>query len=608
MHHALVHIIASFAMVTTAATAQVLPAMGDATAPVAQSASNIPVRLAGDNDYGTAAEVAQRWPSGVSVAYVASGDSFSDALAAGARAGGDRAPVLLVSLDSVPSETDQALRRLKPQRLVIVGGDQAVSERVLSRLRQYATSGRADRAAGPDRYGTAAAVAASYPTGLPTVYLASGETFPDALAGAALAGHRRAPMLLTRQGQLDDATVAQLRRLKADNVVVLGGKMSVADKVAAEAAKHTTGGGFRRLAGKTRYETADVVAREFPSTRGGAVLVASGERYHGALVGAPLAARLGVPMILTPAERVHPGTASGLRSIAPTAMTVVGGPRIITEATVTALARFITGAGSPEPQTSFPSARATGVPEGWSPLKTVDGTYRVTTAGAVISDVRVNGRIDVAAPNVTLRRVEVIGGAIDNEAGGRCQNGLVVEDSTIRRGTDSTEGDSPAFGIGGYTARNVKIEGLPEGFRVGGRSAGCGPVTIEDSYVRVQSPDDCDDWHGDGLQGYDGAALTLRNTTLILDERAGCGGTAAFFYPHNQGNTSVDIDGLLVEGGGFPFRLGTSGSVTNLYVVDSWGYGPIEVRCSLLATWTASTVRLDTGGQPTGAASLRCGG
>ncbi len=52
--------------------------------------------------------------------------------------------------------------------------------------------------------------------------------------------------------------------------------------------------------------------------------------------------------------------------------------------------------------------------------------------------------------------------------------------------------------------------------------------------------------------------MTLRNTTLDLDI-TGCGGTAPFFYPSGQDNTSVDIDGLLVKGGGAPFRLGTPG-------------------------------------------------
>ena len=100
---------------------------------------------------------------------------------------------------------------------------------------------------------------------------------------------------------------------------------------------------------------------------------------------------------------------------------------------------------------------------------------------------------------------------------------------------------------------------------------GCGPVKIVNTFVRVVPPDVCNDWHGDGIQGYDGPALTVRNVTLILVETGGCGGTAPFFYPHSQGNTRADIDRLLVVGGGYAFRLGTPGTVSGLKIVRTPG-------------------------------------
>lgn len=127
-------------------------------------------------------------------------------------------------------------------------------------------------------------------------------------------------------------------------------------------------------------------------------------------------------------------------------------------------------------------------------MQTINGAFRVSTAGAVIEDIRVNGSIVVDAPNVTLRRVEVIGGTIENWPGSACNNGLLVDSSTIRRGTRQTATDDPpALGTGGYTARNVKIDGLREGFRVGGKYGGCGDVVIENSIARVASPDSCGD-------------------------------------------------------------------------------------------------------------------
>jgi hypothetical protein len=253
---------------------------------------------------------------------------------------------------------------------------------------------------------------------------------------------------------------------------------------------------------------------------------------------------------------------------------------------------------------SFPQPSTTGVPHGWKPAVTYTTALHVTRRGAVVEDVRlVNANLVIDADDVTVRRVEIQSGRIYNEGGFPCHNGLLVEDVTLTRATGRTTSanDEPAIGIGGYTARRVKIDGLAEGFRVGGRSNGCGPVTIEDSFARITPPEPCDDWHGDGIQAYDGAELLVRNVTLELVETKSCAGNAPFFYPHSQGNQSVAIEGLLVKAGGFPFRLDMPGSVRGLRIVaGSWGYRPIDVKCSVIRTWEAQVVKIDSNYQVTG--------
>jgi hypothetical protein len=255
----------------------------------------------------------------------------------------------------------------------------------------------------------------------------------------------------------------------------------------------------------------------------------------------------------------------------------------------------------------FPTRRTAGVPVGWTPKRTSTSTVTVDTPGAVVEDLRiVNGDLIIAAPNVTVRRVEIQGGVIDNYAGSECSPGLRLVAVTVRRAPGQvTEGDFAAIGVGGYTARRVEIAGLPEGFRVGGAGE-CGPVKVVNSWATVVSPDICEDWHGDGLQGYDGDSLLLRRSVLKMQMTDDCGGTAPFFYPAGQGNTSVVIDGLIVAGGGYPFRLGTPGTVRGLHIVqDSWVFGPIDVNCGALSTWDADIAVLK-GGQPRSVRRQRC--
>jgi hypothetical protein len=250
---------------------------------------------------------------------------------------------------------------------------------------------------------------------------------------------------------------------------------------------------------------------------------------------------------------------------------------------------------SPAPRTGgFPNPSTTGVPAGWVPAQTRTSDLVVTTPGAVVQDIRlVNADILVQAPNVTIRRVDLQGGTINDWPGGSpCGNGMVVEDTTIEPapGESSSIDTEGVISYGGYTARRVKIWRRSEGFRDGGKPD-CGPVRVEDSFAKIVIPSGRCDLHSDGLQGYYGDAVTVVNTTIDFVDAA-CG-TAPFFVPKNQGNTSATVDGLLVMGGGYPFRMGVPGTVSNLNIVNnSWGYGPIDVACSMVSSWNAKIVTI----------------
>jgi hypothetical protein len=250
------------------------------------------------------------------------------------------------------------------------------------------------------------------------------------------------------------------------------------------------------------------------------------------------------------------------------------------------------------PLQSFPTASSVGVPAGWRPKQTRTTDLVVRKAGAIVEDVLlVDADLVVDAPNVTIRRVELQGGRIQNHPRATCGNGMLVEDTTIepRAGERYAQDSEGVVSYGGYTARRVKIWRREEGFRAGERSSGCGPVLIEDSFVKIAIPPGCPgDPHADGIQGFDGPPLTVRNTTIDFTEAA-CG-TAPFFVPESQGNTSVDVDGLLVMGGGATFRDGVPGQVRGLRIVDkSWSYRPVDVQCQLLRGWDAKLVTISRG-------------
>jgi putative cell wall-binding protein/peptidoglycan/xylan/chitin deacetylase (PgdA/CDA1 family) len=290
-------------------------------------------RLAGADRYATAAAVAGQFPAGVEVAYVASGADFPDALAAAALAGSRNAPVLLTRPTAVPAPVAKELSRLRPKKIVVVGGSSGVSAQVATALKRYATTGAVTRLAGADRYATAAQVAEQFGAGVQVAYVASGANFPDALSGAALAGSQGAPVLLTRPGAVPVAVTAQLARLKPERIVVLGSQGAVSASVATELARHAP---VTRLAGADRYATAAQVAAQFGANTP-VVYVATGAGYPDALAGAALAGAKKAPVLLTRPGSVPGPAATQLSRLRPGTVVVLGGEVSVSAATLAAL-------------------------------------------------------------------------------------------------------------------------------------------------------------------------------------------------------------------------------------------------------------------------------
>ena len=189
-------------------------------------------RIGGADRYAVAAATsASTFAAGAPIAYIATGTTFPDALAAGPVGGHRGGPVLLTKTDQLVTPTITELKRLKPERIVILGGTGSVSSAVEQQLRSYSST--VSRIGGADRYNVAAATSAStFAAGAPIAYIATGGTFPDALAAGPVGGHRGGPVLLTKTDQLLTPTINELKRLKPRKIVILGGPASVSDAVA----------------------------------------------------------------------------------------------------------------------------------------------------------------------------------------------------------------------------------------------------------------------------------------------------------------------------------------------------------------------------------------
>jgi putative cell wall-binding protein len=293
-------------------------------------------RIGGPDRFAVSAAVsAKTFAPEVGTAYIASGDTFPDALSASAAAGAEGGPVLLVHKDSIPGAIDAELRRLQPQNIVIVGGTAAISPAVETALGGYDAT-VVERIGGADRYVVSAAISAdTFGADRPVAYIASGEGFPDALAGSAAAGHTGGPVLLVQKDGIPAAVTAELERVNPAKIVLLGGTAAVSEatKTALAAIAPVT-----RIGGADRYVVAGAVSTDaFSTTDTHTVYVASGEKFPDALSGSAAAIAKDAPVLLVTRDGVPAATAAELDRLNPTRIVVLGGTAAVSAGTYTAL-------------------------------------------------------------------------------------------------------------------------------------------------------------------------------------------------------------------------------------------------------------------------------
>lgn len=190
-------------------------------------------RVGGASRYETGESlVRDAFQAGAETAIVATGRNYPDALAAGPAAGVIGAPVILVdgNAATASSTTLALLDDLGVQRVIIAGGTGAVSAGVEASFVDHGL-GEVVRIAGASRYATAAQLNASVFGIAEDSFLANGLNFPDALAGAPLAGAWGAPLFLTPPTCVGLEAAEGITVHRANGVWLLGGIGALAPAV-----------------------------------------------------------------------------------------------------------------------------------------------------------------------------------------------------------------------------------------------------------------------------------------------------------------------------------------------------------------------------------------
>ncbi|MDD7795500.1 cell wall-binding repeat-containing protein [Clostridium sp. 'White wine YQ'] len=184
-------------------------------------------RISGNDRYETSLAIAQNvnGPTN-SEAFIVTGNDYPDALSIASYAGNKHIPILLTDKNQLPTSVKNYISSEGITKTYVIGGPGVVSDNVLSTLPN------ADRVAGNNRYETNMEVLSNFPFFYGETYFATGQSFADALSGAALAGTLNNPIILVDSSMPDDVASAirnnkDIMKMKR----ILGGTGAVPDSI-----------------------------------------------------------------------------------------------------------------------------------------------------------------------------------------------------------------------------------------------------------------------------------------------------------------------------------------------------------------------------------------
>ena len=254
-------------------------------------------------------------------------DLFPDSMTASVLAKLKDAPILLNPTAKLDSRVGDEIKRLGAQEVIIVGGQDSVSEKVREDLKAYDADKNVERIAGADRYGTSEMVAKRVVgiTGKKnTGVVASGQVFPDALSVGTFASRDGYPILLVKKDSVPSQIQNAIKDLDINKTYIAGGLNTISKSTEAKLPNVV-----ERMAGSTRYETSVAIAKsKFGASK--EAYIASGEEFADALVISPISGKFNRPTLLVSRNKnSNSPVKTYIRNAGFTSITAIGGERFV---------------------------------------------------------------------------------------------------------------------------------------------------------------------------------------------------------------------------------------------------------------------------------------
>lgn len=257
-------------------------------------------RIAGNSRFGTAAAVSEEGWTSADTVILASATVFADSLSAVPLSRALNAPILITGGISLESDIESQIKKLGTKKVVIIGGEKAISSSMQTLLEKSYT---VERISGQNRYKTSVAVAKKLDeingTKSKTAVLVTADNYADALSISPIAAMKGYPILYTSNDGNDADVISYLKNVS--DVVVVGGTTAISNTNLKEFGTKN----IKRLSGANRYLTGLSILKEYKSSFSRGYFFAKGTDFPDALAGGALAAKYNYPLLLIDGNSVN---------------------------------------------------------------------------------------------------------------------------------------------------------------------------------------------------------------------------------------------------------------------------------------------------------------
>ena len=219
-------------------------------------------------------------------------------------------------------------------------------------------TGRID---GRDRIETAINISRENYNKAKTAIVVRHDLFPDSMTASVLAKLKDAPILLNPTDKLDSRVADEIKRLGAEEIIIVGGQSSVSEKVREDLKAFDSDKNVERIAGADRYGTSEMVAKRVVGITGkkNTAVVASGQVFPDALSVGTFASRDGYPILLVKKDSVPSQIQNAIKDLDINKTYIAGGTNTISKLTEAKLPNVVERmAGNTRYETSVAIAKS----------------------------------------------------------------------------------------------------------------------------------------------------------------------------------------------------------------------------------------------------------